>query len=152
MASARGLGISLTQQLRKVQEELESVRTEFLKDLATEIVNNSPVDTGTYVMGHMVGERSAAGQFTGAIRYIGPPGQDAGAMKAAAIAKLHADIDALPKDQTRVSISNRVGHVRIVEDGGKDWKRTLPFKVYTKAKDRASRILADVITRVRANQ
>ncbi|CAB4139469.1 hypothetical protein UFOVP346_50 [uncultured Caudovirales phage] len=151
MASARGLGVSLTQQLRKVQEELDLVRTEFLKGLATEIVNNSPVDTGTYVMGHMVGERSAAGQFTGAIKYIGPPGQDAGAMKSAAIAKLHADIDSLPEGQTRVNISNRVAHVRIVEDGGHNWK-TPGYKVYTRARDRAGDILSGVITRVRAKQ
>ena len=88
MALNRGIGVSFTQAIRKIEQDLEDVRNEFLKGMAREVVLPSPVDTGTYVMSHNIGERSAAGQFTGNIRYIGPPAQNTGAMQQEALSKL----------------------------------------------------------------
>ena len=151
MALNRGIGVSFTQAIRKIEQDLEDVRNEFLKGMAREVVLSSPVDTGTYVMSHNVGERSAAGQFTGNIRYIGPPGQNRGAMQQEALSRIYTQIDALPAEQTRVSLSNNSAHANIVESGGKDWKRG-PYKIYETARNNAPSILQDAINTVKARQ
>lgn len=151
MALNRGQGASFTQMLRKVEEDLNRVRNEFLKEMAQEVVTPSPVDTGTYVMSHNVGERSARGQFTGNIRYIGPPGQNKEAMKAAALAKLYSQIESLPAEQTRVSLSNNSAHANIVEYGGWNWQ-TSPYKIYESARERAPSILSAVVARIKGGQ
>ena len=151
MALNRGIGVSFTQVIRKIEQDLEDVRNEFLKGMAREVVLPSPVDTGTYVMSHNIGERSAAGQFTGNIRYIGPPGQDKGAMQQEALSKLYTQIDSLPAEQTRVSLSNNSAHANIVESGGTNWTRG-PYKIYEVARNNAPRILQEAINKVKGGQ
>lgn len=151
MALNRGIGVSFTDKLRKVEQDLDLIRTEFLKDLATEIVENSPVDTGTYVMSHNVGERSSAGQFTGNIRYIGLPGQNQQAMQEQALNKVIAQIAALPPNQTVVSISNNSAHANIVEVGGNSWRRG-GYYVYQTARSRAPALFDAVVNRIRGTR
>lgn len=146
--NGRGTGVSVTQLLRGVEQDLEQVRNEFLKAMVQEIVKESPVDTGTYILSHNVGEASASGQYTGGLRYIGPPGQSESAMKGAALAKLEGQIESLSAEQTRVNISNNSAHARIVEDGGYNWKRG-PFNVYRNAAARASHLLGPIVARVK---
>jgi hypothetical protein len=149
MALNRGIkGVSFTQQLRRLEEDLESIRDEYLKGMAREVVGSSPVDTGTYVMAHNIGERSSGGQFTGNIRYIGPPGQNGAAMRQESLSKLYAQIDALPDGQTRVNLSNNSAHAGIVENGGWRWK-TSAYKVYDSARNNAPRIFQGAVDRVR---
>jgi hypothetical protein len=148
MALNRGIGVSFTDKLRKVEQDLDLIRTEFLKELATEVVKSSPVDTGTYVMSHNIGSKSAAGQFTGNIRYIGPPGQNQQAMQNQALGEIIAQIDGLPKNQTVVSLSNNSAHANIVEHGGASWRRA-GYAIYQTARGRAPAILNAVINRVR---
>jgi len=148
MALNRGIGVSFTSRLRKIEEDLDLIRTEFLKELATEVIQASPVDTGTYVMSHNVGARSAAGQFTGNIRYIGPPGQNRQALQDQALNKVVAQIDALPANQDVVSLSNNSAHANIVESGGYNWQRP-GYAVYESARNRAPYILDTVVNRVK---
>lgn len=149
MTLSRGIGVSFTDRLRKVGEDLDQIRTVFLKDMAQEVVNSSPVDTGTYVMSHNVGEQSAAGQFTGNINYIGPPNQDPTVMRNAALAKLNSQIDSLPVDQTRVNLSNNSAHSRIVETGP-SWRREGYF-VYSRAREMAPILLDKAVRQVRGS-
>ena len=151
MALNRGIGVSFTQAIRKIEQDLEDVRNEFLKGMAREVVLPSPVDTGTYVMSHNVGERSAAGQFTGNIRYIGPPGQNRGAMQQEALSKLYTQIDALPAEQTRVSLSNNSAHANLVENGGANWTRS-PYKIYETARNIAPSVLQEAINKVKGGR
>jgi len=151
MALNRGIGTSFTNRLRQIEDDLDEVRTLFLKKIAKEVVEGSPVDTGTYVMSHNVGDRSSAGQFTGNIRYIGPPGQDTQAMQSSALNKIISQIDALPKEQTVVSLSNNSAHANIVEYGGANWKRS-PYRVYENARNRAPKLLDDAVREVKARQ
>lgn len=152
MALNRGIkGASFTQALRKIEQDLETIRSEFLKGMAREVVDPSPVDTGTYVMAHNVGETSSAGQFTGNIRYINPPGQSRAGMQSQALDKLYAQIDSLPANQTRVNLSNNSAHAGIVEDGGWRWI-TSPYKIYAGARNNAPRILQEAIAKVRGGQ
>ncbi len=151
MALNRGIGVSFTQALRNVEQDLEAVRNEFLKGMAREVVLPSPVDTGTYVMSHNVGETSAAGQFTGNIRYINPPGQSRAGMQAEALDKLYAQIDALPANQTRVNLSNNSAHANIVEEGGWRWK-TSPYQIYAGARNNAAGILQAAVAKVKGGR
>jgi len=140
----RGQGVSLTQLIRGIERDLVEVRTLFLKNVASEIVDESPVDTGTYVMGHNVSAKSSAGQFTGQSVYIGPRGADKASMQNAARTKMFSEIDALPDNQTVVNISNAVGHAQIVEYKHKP--------VYSIARNNASQHLQKAIQTVRATR
>jgi hypothetical protein len=152
MAPNRGIGVSFTDRLRKIENDLDDVRTLFLEKLATEVVTASPVDTGTYVMSHNVGEVSAAGQFTGNIKYIGPPNQNKQAMQQAALNKVLGQIASLPDNQTRVSLSNNSAHANIVEFGGNMWKTKNGYYIYDTARNRAPILLKDAIQEVKARQ
>lgn len=145
----RGTGVSLTTKLKKVSKDLEKIRTEFLFNLAEQIVDDSPVDTGTYIVSHNVGEKSAAGKFTGPSKYIGPAGQDKIKFKGIALEKLKAQIAALPKEQVKVNISNNSGHASAVEYGSPTWKKTRPYLVYYKASKNASRLFKEAVAKVR---
>lgn len=151
MALNRGVGVSFTEALRRVKEDLDEIRGEFLKGMAREVVVSSPVDTGTYIMSHNIGEASSAGQFTGNIKYIGPPGQNKPAMQQEALKKLYTQVDALPDGQTRVNLSNNSAHAGIVETGGWRWK-TQPYKVYEGARNNYPRILQAAINKVRGGR
>ena len=149
MALNRGIGVSFTNRLRKIENDLDEVRELFLEKIATEVITGSPVDTGTYVMSHNVSEASAAGQFTGEIRYIGPPNQNKQAMQQAALNKVLGQIANLPKNQTRVSLSNNSAHANIVEFGGKRWERD-GYYLYDTARKRASILLDEAVKEVKA--
>jgi len=149
MALNRGIGVSFTDRLRKVQQDVDDIRTLFLKNLAEEVIKSSPVDTGTYVMSHNVSEVSAAGQFTGNIRYIGPPNQNKEAMQSEALVKVFAQIDSLPKGQTKVSLSNNSAHANIVETGGKNWNKP-GYYIYDTAKNRVPILFKQAEQQVKA--
>lgn len=142
MAQGRGVGVSLTQLIKGLKEDLSDVRTVFLKKVAEDIAMASPVDTGTYAMGHTVSTRSSAGQFVGKPEYIGPQGQNKAAFREASKAKMFSEIDALPDDQTVVSISNSVGHAQIVEHRH--------VAVYGSARNKSKQYLQEAVQQVRA--
>lgn len=144
MAQGRGVGLSLTQLVRGIEQDLSDVRNIFLKKVAEDIAMSSPVDTGTYVMGHTVAARSSAGQFVGKPEYIGPPNQNKTAFREASKAKMFSEIDALPDNQTVVNISNSVGHAQIVE-----YKHR---SVYGDARNRAKNYLEEAVKQVKARQ
>ena len=72
-------------------------------------------------------------------------------MQQEALSKLYAQIDSLPKEQTRVNLSNNSAHAYIVEDGGFGWI-TSPYKIYATARNRAPIILQKAIDKVRGSQ
>ena len=138
----RAQGVSFTNQLRKVEQMLDMVRDEFLRRMAEEIARSSPVYSGDYIMSHSVGGRSQAGQF---LRSVDASGwgkrQDRDLFVGRALEQMYSEIDALPKDQTLVSISNSVPHAEIVEFGG---MHTTPYMVYHNAREKAPIILKEI--------
>jgi hypothetical protein len=137
---------NLSSVIKKIETELDTVRDEFLRNIAEDLVNSSPVDTGTYVKNHSITTSSGSG---GRQSSHGKPSDD-GSARGAALDKLEGQIAGLPKDATTVYIANRSPHANRVEYGG--WARTGPYAVYTGVRSRASAHLQDAINRVRGTQ
>jgi len=116
---------------RKVNKDLEDVRTEFYKGLVDTLVAASPVDTGAYMDSHGVGTN------TKSVGYVSKEGDHTarnvayGPVADRARAKMYAEIDALPPDADKVYIANRSPHSGAVENGGHRWQRGgyYPFRI-----------------------
>ena len=146
MVQGRASGISLFNQLQKLEQNLDLLRDDVLKGLADEIVVRSPVDSGAYVRSHTVEVgRSAGGQFTGNLQ-SNPTSANPEAERELGRAKMYAEIDALPKEAVQVSFNNRVPHASKVEYSG--WSTTEPYMVYKGAASRYPAILQEVKNRL----
>lgn len=147
----RAVGNRLSDILKDVEMKLDGVREQFLLELAKELTDLSPVDTGDYVMSHKIGTTSIAGQFTGNYRTIGEGGQDPAFFRETAYNGLSLSIESLPKDARAIFIGNTSPHARDVEDGGASWKRP-GYKVYAIVRNRADVYLADAIAKVKGGK
>jgi len=141
---------SFTSMLKKLEEDMNEVKHEFLRNVAVDLVNSSPVDTGTYVRNHSITVSSGSG---GRQNSHGKP-PDAGTAKGDALDKLFTQIDSLPEDTALAYIANRSPYANKVEYLG--WvgesSQTSPYFVFTAVKNRAKIHLQDAINTVRARQ
>lgn len=97
-------------QMKELEEKLEELPKAYLKEFATEVVLNSPVDTGTYMAGHNVGEKGTPESSHGK-----PHNQSYEISAQEALEKLFAQIDELPNETRRYYISNSSDHAWFVE-------------------------------------
>ena len=137
--------------LQKVNKDLEDVRTEFYKGLATKLVEASyhATDTGAYMASHnigtdtkRVGYKSKEGDFKA--RFV-----DKASVADQALSRLHAEAEAVPEGAEKVYISNRSPHAKAVEDGGHNWKYTQPYFPFKIMRREAGRIMADVVKEIK---
>lgn len=132
--------------IKNVQQQLDEVRDEFLRNVAKDLVNSSPVDTGTYVKNHSITTSSGSG---GSQSSQGKE-EDSGTARDEALNKLEGQIASLPAGTTKAYIANRSPHANQVEFGG--WARTPPYAVYTGVRARANAHLQNAINTVKARQ
>ena len=151
MAQGRAVGVSLTQQIAKLEKKLTGIRDQFLTEIAEEIVTTSPVWSGRYVASHSIGTRSAAGQFTGNIEGMTEKTSSPEAYRAEGRANLMSDIKALPQDASLVYLNNNAPHAQIVESGGWDSGRP-PYKIYARVVARANIHMASAIAKIRGGR
>ena len=137
---------SFTSQLKKVQEDLQSIRTEFLYNIAEDLVMFSPIDTGTYVRNHSITSTTGSG---GKQNSHGKPPDDGSAVSDA-IDKLVGQIKGLSPEETKVYIANRSPYANKVEYSG--WGATPPYAVYTSVESRAGLHLQAAINKVRGGR
>jgi len=146
----RAIGNRLSDVFKDVEMKLEGVKEQFLLNMAKELTNLSPVDTGDYVLSHSIGTQSLAGRFTGNFRTIGPGGQDPSAKREESLTNLTDQIKALPKGATKIYVGNTAPHAQIVEEGGHNWKRH-GYKVYAIVRNLADQFLAEAVSQVKSN-
>lgn len=141
---------SFTSQLKKVQEDLQSIRTEFLYNIAEDLVMFSPIDTGTYVRNHSITSTTGSG---GKQNSHGKPPDDGSAVSDA-IDKLVEQIKGLSPEETKVYISNRSPYANKVEYTGWAGKSGVkpPYAVYTSVENRAGLHLQAAINKVRGGR
>ena len=96
MAQPRAIGKSITDIVSRIEQQLEGVRDEFLKEVAEDLVQTSPIWSGRYITSHSIGVSSSGGQFTGNLESPGPRTSVPDAYRAEARANLMGDIAALP--------------------------------------------------------
>jgi hypothetical protein len=136
---------SLTAVIKKIEDDLDKVRTEFLINVAEDLVNTSKpfVDTGAYITSHSITTTRGAGR--GRTSANKPQGQDPNAKATEALSQLMGDIAAIPKDQTQVFMTNNAPHANIVE-----YKHG--YNVYSSVRNRAGLHLADAVNKVKGSQ
>lgn len=151
MAQGRSAGLNITQIMQKVERDLGDTQRLFLLGLVEDIVQSSPVDSGSYVNGHNVevGVGSAGGQFSGNLKK-NPTSSNPEGERQQALGKLNGQIQNLPEQLGTISINNRVPHAYIVEYGG--WGSKGPYGVYSGALSRANIHLQDALNIVKARQ
>jgi hypothetical protein len=131
--------------IKKIEDDLDRVRTEFLTNMAEDLVNTSKpfVDTGAYITSHSITTTRGAGR--GRTSANKPQGQDPNAKATEALSQLMGDIAAIPKDQTQVFMTNNAPHANIVE-----YKHG--YNVYSSVRNRAGLHLADAVNKVKGSQ
>lgn len=136
---------SLTAVINKIEQDLDKVRTEFLTNMAEDLVASSKpfVDTGAYITSHSITTTRGAGR--GRTSADKPKGQDPSAKAAESLSQLIGDIAAIPKDQTQVFMTNNAPHANIVE-----YKHG--YNVYSSVRNRAGLHLADAVNKVKGSQ
>lgn len=151
MAQGRAVGVSLTQQLAKLEKQLSGIRDQFLIEISEEVVATSPVWSGRYVASHSINNKSSAGQFTQSIEGMTEKTTSPDAYRAEGRANLMSDIKSLPKDVSLVYLNNNAPHAQIVESGGWASGRP-PYKVYARVVARAGIHMANAIAKVKGGR
>lgn len=144
----RAIGNNLSDILKRVELKLDGVRDAFLTEMAKDITDMSPVDTGDYIMSHSIGTQSIAGRFTGNIRSIGEGNQDQNLFRETAYNGLVYQIEGIPKEASHIFVGNSAPHANIVEHGGANWRRD-GYMVYSVARNKASIYLAAAVAKVK---
>lgn len=144
--------IKLSSRLKKIEEDLDKIKVEFLTSMATDIVDytleandrgKAAVDTGAYITSHSIRGTRGAGRSRTSHGKAG--GQDPQAKAAEAISMLMEDIASLPKDAPDVYLSNNSPHANIVE-------YVHGYNIYGIVRNRAKINLQDAINKVRGTQ
>jgi hypothetical protein len=126
---------------RRFKENAAKLRQRALELIAKDIVDFSPVDTGTYVMAHVAGATSEPGggvrSSHGKIR-----GRDKGQFRNLALGNLQRSVssDAI-MNAANVYFHNRAEHAEQVEFMG--WKSAQAYHVYGQARRAAPTRIAD---------
>lgn len=136
--------VAVGQLIKTIEQSLDDVRTEFLKNMAEDLVARSPVDTGAYVTSHSITTTSGAGRSRTSDNK--PKGQNKEAKQAEALDQLYGDIAAIPAGQELVYIANRSPHANQVETG---WATKDGYFVYQAVRSRAGAHLTNAIGKVR---
>jgi hypothetical protein len=141
--------INLTSRLKKVQEDLDQIKTEFLIGMVKDIVNitiidndrtKAAVDTGAYIESHSVKATRGAGRARSSRGK--PQNQDPSVKAAQALSMLMEDIASLPKDAPNIYLSNNSPHASLVEF-------THGYHVYGIARNKAKIHLENAKNKVR---
>lgn len=112
MISMRLIGNTgvLANKIRELENQIEFFKHEIAYEAAAFLVLESPVDTASYMSSHHVGV--SGGQPATVLTERNQPWEPFANL---AIARLEAEIDALPDDSRAVVFSNASGHANKVE-------------------------------------
>ena len=130
---------------RKLEKLVENFQEEYLMGFAEEIVFNSPVDTGAYILSHNIGDNFTTSEGVGGRRPAGdsPFGAKWSQLQQPALSKLEGQIRALPETQTIVTIRNTSSHAAMVE-------YQHGYEVYSRARAKSGMIAREAEARARA--
>ena len=136
--------VAVGQLIRTIEQSLDDVRTEFLKNVAEDLVARSPVDTGAYITSHSITTSSGTGRSRDS--HNKPQGQPKEVKQAEALGQLYDDIAAIPAGQELVYIANRSPDANAIENG---WSSKEGYFVYKAVRSRAGAHLTNAIGKVR---
>ena len=103
----------VSKQISQLQEKLEQFPKEFMKITADVIIDKSPVDTGTYMDGHQIGQTVGVTYSEGLPRNQSKPAYEDSARE-----RLYAQIESLQVGGSNWFIANNSAHAVRVEYTG----------------------------------
>ena len=140
---------NVSKKIEQLNNQLENYGKYFLEGMATEIVLNSPVDTGTYMDAHSLGNTRAKGLVTSTGK---PKGQSHNEYAQAARDRLVASIESLGENWTNAIFSNNAAHAYLVEYAfGSDDGRGTYGAPYTIARNKAPIIAQEAAQRAKGS-
>lgn len=115
MISFRILGNTgaLANKIRELESQIDVFKTEILSESANFLIVSSPVDTGTYMDSHHVGNSAVVGATSSFGKPVKQPWETHASQ---AQERLNSEIAAIPKDSRRVVFSNTSIHADSVEN------------------------------------
>ena len=130
---------NISKKIQELNNQLENYGKFFLEGMANEIVLASPVDTGTYMESHSLGQTTPTG-FNSS--FGKPKKQPYDTYAQATLNRLYASIESLGGDWTTAKFSNIALHANEVEyEHG--------YGVYTMARDKAPLIAQEAAQRAK---
>jgi hypothetical protein len=126
--------------LKVLQDKVDKIPRNILVELATRVVNNSPDDTGAYVLSHSIGRSGNVGLGISSHGRLSAPNTHRGD----ALAKLMNQVATFPPESGLIWMGNNSPHVNAVEFGLPSW-RTSGYFVYTKLRADIKSIVAGAI-------
>ena len=128
------------QLLNFFNENVEGLTKEVLRGMVDVIVENTPVDTGTYADGHRLTTGSAGAGYGTSSSHGKPRNQPVSTYREAARSRLNGQIETLGASAREVSITNDAVHAAIVE-------YVHGYAPYTKARRETNNIIAEARVR-----
>ena len=127
--------------IKEMSRRLEGFQEEFLQGIASSIVLDSPVDTGTYMESHRIGTAPASGVTSSKGK---PKNQPFGSIAQSELNRLYADIEAIKDaDLSTVYFSNIAEHATEVE-------YQHGYEVYSRARSKSSVIAKEAAAKAKA--
>lgn len=117
----------VSKKIKELQEKLEDFPKEFMRITADIIIDNSPVDTGTYMDAHQIGAKESITTSHGK-----PRNQPYSSFAEPARDRLYAQIESLQVGGSNWYISNNSAHAVRVEYTG--WGDVPAYSPYTTAR------------------
>ena len=131
----------VSKRIKELQEKLEEFPKEFMKITADIVIENSPVDTGTYMDAHQIGTSESITTSHGK-----PHNQPYSNFADAARDRLYSQINGLSVDGSDWFITNNSAHNIRVEYTG--WNSKPAYSPYTIARGYAPIALEEAKARV----
>ena len=133
----------VSKRIRELEQKLEELPKEFMRLTADYIIELSPVDTGTYMDAHQIGETIAPTNSRGK-----PRNQSYSDYAKWARDRLYMQIENLPKEDSKYFISNNSQHAWRVEYQPETLKDSSKGAPYTLARAKAPIFLEEATRRV----
>ena len=131
----------VSKKIKELQEKLEEFPKEFMRITADTVIENSPVDTGTYMDAHQIGTSESITTSHGK-----PRNQPYGNFASEARDRLYSQINGLNVDGSNWFITNNSAHNMRVEYTG--WDSKPAYSPYTIARGYAPIALEEAKARV----
>ena len=131
----------VSKKIKELQEKLEEFPKEFMRITADIVIENSPVDTGTYMDAHQIGTKESITTSHGK-----PHNQPYSNFADAARDRLYSQINGLNVDGSDWFITNNSAHNMRVEYTG--WNSKPAYSPYTIARGYAPIALEEAKARV----
>jgi tagatose-1,6-bisphosphate aldolase non-catalytic subunit AgaZ/GatZ len=127
--------------LKVLEDKIDKIPKGILTKIVDQIIQDSPDDTGAYILSHSIGRSGNVGYSLSSRNRVQAPETH----REDARSKLMAQVATFPADSARIWVGNNAPHVNAVETGeAGNWRRS-GYYVYTNLRSSVSFMVAEAI-------